>query len=141
MAFLDERTRQELHRRWADLVHPVRLVFFTQELECPTCWETEQLLRETAELSEKIRLDVYNFQLDREQVAAFGVDKVPATVVLGEQDYGIRFYGVPSGYEFASLVDAILAVSQGDSGLSPETRERLRQVTAPLHIQVLVTPT
>ncbi|GBC81835.1 hypothetical protein HRbin10_00947 [bacterium HR10] len=141
MAFLDERTRQELQRRLAELVHPVRLVFFTQELECPTCRETGQLLRETAELSEKIHLDVYNFQLDREQVEAFGVDKIPATVVMGERDYGIRFYGIPSGYEFASLVDAILAVSQGDSGLSPETRQKLRRVKEPLHIQVLVTPT
>jgi glutaredoxin-like protein len=141
MAFLDERTRRELHRRLADMVHPVRLVFFTQELECATCRETGQLLRETAELSEKIQLEVYNFQLDREQVEAFGVDKIPATVVMGERDYGIRFYGIPSGYEFASLVEAIVAVSQRDSGLSPETREKLRRVNAPVHIQVLVTPT
>jgi len=141
MVFLEERTRRELQRRLADMVHPVRLIFFTQELECATCRETGQLLRETAELSEKIRLEVYNFQLDREQVEAFGVDKIPATVVMGERDYGIRFYGIPSGYEFASLVEAILAVSHGDSGLSPETREKLRRVNAPLHIQVLVTPT
>jgi alkyl hydroperoxide reductase subunit AhpF len=74
-------------------------------------------------------------------VEAFGVDKIPATVVMGERDYGIRFYGIPSGYEFASLVEAIVAVSQRDSGLSPETREKLRRVNAPVHIQVLVTPT
>lgn len=141
MAFLDERTRMELQRRLADMANPVRLVFFTQELECATCRETGQLLRELAEVSDKIRLEVYNFQLDREQVEAFGVDKIPATVVMGERDYGIRFYGIPSGYEFAALVDTILAVSRADSGLSPETREKLRQVKAPLHLQVLVTPT
>ncbi|MCS6817636.1 MAG: thioredoxin family protein [Blastocatellia bacterium] len=141
MGFLDERMRMELQRRLADMVNPVRLVFFTQELECATCRETGQLLRELAEVSDKIRLDVYNFQLDREQVATFGVDKIPATVVLGERDYGIRFYGIPSGYEFAALIDTIVAVSRADSGLSPETREKLRRVSAPLHIQVLVTPT
>ncbi len=141
MAFFDERTRMELQRRLADMVNPVRLVFFTQELECATCRETGQLLRELVDVSDKIQLDVYNFQLDREQVAAFGVDKIPATVVMGERDYGIRFYGIPSGYEFAALIDAILAVSRADSGLSPETRGKLRQVKAPLHIQVLVTPT
>ncbi len=141
MAFLDERTRMELQRRLADMANPVRLVFFTQELECATCRETGQLLRELAGVSDKIRLEVYNFQLDREQVEAFGVDKIPATVVMGERDYGIRFYGIPSGYEFAALVDTILAVSRADSGLSPETREKLRQVKAPLHLQVLVTPT
>jgi len=131
----------ELQRRLADMANPVRLVFFTQELECATCRETGQLLRELAGVSDKIRLEVYNFQLDREQVEAFGVDKIPATVVMGERDYGIRFYGIPSGYEFAALVDTILAVSRADSGLSPETREKLRQVKAPLHLQVLVTPT
>lgn len=138
---LDDRIRGEIQKRLAGLSRPVTLVYFTQELECPTCRETGQLLRETAELSDKIRLEVYNFQLDRDKAEAFQIDKIPATVVMGEKDYGIRFYGIPSGYEFATFLDTMLAVSRGDSELAPETREKIRAVTKPLHLQVFVTPT
>ena len=66
---------------------------------------------------------------------------VPATAVVGEKDYGIRFYGVPMGYEFSSLLDAIVSVSKADSGLGSETRETLQKLTQPLHLMVFVTPT
>jgi len=69
------------------------------------------------------------------------VDKIPAIVVKGERDYGVRFYGVPAGYEFSSLLEAIKAVSPGESGLAPETKEALRGLEAPLHLQVFVTLT
>lgn len=138
---LREKERSEIREQLRGMVKPVKLVYFTQELECEFCRETGQLLNETAELSDKIRLEVYNFQLDREKVREFEIDKIPATVVMGEKDYGIRFYGIPSGYEFSSFLDAMLTVSKGDSGLMPETREKLRAVSQPLHIQVFVTPT
>jgi alkyl hydroperoxide reductase subunit AhpF len=74
-------------------------------------------------------------------VAEYAVDKVPATAIRNGKDYGIRFYGLPAGYEFAALLDGILAVSKGDSGLQPESREKLAQLTQPLHLQVFTTPT
>jgi glutaredoxin-like protein len=141
MAILGDKERAEIQKRLAELVNPVKVVYFTQELECPTCRETGQLLTETAELSEKIQLDVYNFQLDRERADEFKIDKIPATVVMGEKDYGIRFYGIPSGYEFVTFLDAMLAVSKGDTELAPQTKEKIRAVTQPLHLQVFVTPT
>jgi len=69
------------------------------------------------------------------------VDKVPATVIRNGKDYGIRFYGLPAGYEFSTLLDAILAVSMGDSGLLPASREKLAKLAQPLHLEVFVTPT
>lgn len=119
----------------------MKLVHFTQELECRSCPETRRLLQEMAELSDKLSLDVYNFQLDREEVAQYQIDKVPATVIEGAKDYGIRFYGLPSGYEFVTLLEDILAVSRGRSQLSAPTVEQLRGVDRPLHLQVFVTPT
>jgi len=58
-----------------------------------------------------------------------------------EKDYGIRMYGLPSGYEFGTLVEAILDVSRGDSGLSDETRAGLKDLARPVHVQVFSTPT
>ena len=89
----------------------------------------------------KLSLETFNFLIDKEKVAEYAVDKVPATVIRNGKDYGIRFFGLPAGYEFAALLDAILAVSDGDSGLLPESREKLAQLTPPLHLQVFTTPT
>ena len=76
------------------------------------------------------------------KVEALGIARIPAVAVLGETvDHGIRFYGLPSGYEFGTLVDAMLLVSSGQSGLGEKTRSALRDLARPLHIQVFSTPT
>jgi glutaredoxin-like protein len=141
MALLNESIRQELETRLTTLSNPVRLINFTQTLECQFCGETRSLLEEVASTSDKITLDVYNFQTDKEQVSKYAIDKIPATVVEGDRDYGIRFYGIPSGYEFSALIDAIERVSERDSGLDDETREKLAALSDPVYIQVFVTPT
>jgi glutaredoxin-like protein len=141
MAILNERDRQELQAQLKILTGPVKLVNFTQELACQYCRETEQLLREVKELSDKISLEVYNFQLDKEKVAEYRVDKIPATVVEGSKDYGIRFYGIPLGYEFVPFLEAVKDISRGDTDLAPETRAALAEVREPVHLQVFTTPT
>jgi glutaredoxin-like protein len=141
MAIIQEKDKQTIQDRLKDLVDPVKLINFTQELECQFCRETRQLVTELAELSDKIGLEVYNFQLDTEKVKQYAVDKVPAVVIEGARDYGIRYYGIPSGYEFASLLETMMAASRGDSGLSQESKEKIEPLDRSVHIQVFVTPT
>ena len=141
MGLIHEEDATAIRQRLQAMVYPVKLVHFTQELSIEYGRETRQLLEEVAALSDKLSLEVYNFLLDREKVAEYGVDKVPATAVRNGKDYGIRFYGIPAGYEFASLLDAILEVSQEASALSQQTKERLSEITQPVHLQVFVTPT
>jgi glutaredoxin-like protein len=128
---------------------PVKLVMFTQgeggALECSMCKETRQLIEDVAGLSDKIEFELYDLVKDAEIAAHYGIEKLPAVAILagGEQpkDYGIRLYGVPSGYEFSSLIEDILLVSQGASDLSPKTIQALGKLENPVHIQVFVTPT
>lgn len=47
---------------------------------------------------------------DQQKAETYGVQLVPAVIVEGEKDHGIRFFGAPAGYEFSSLVEDILAV-------------------------------
>ena len=141
MAIIEEKDRKEIQKRLAEMTGPVKIINFTQELECQFCRETRQLLQELSELSDKLSCMVYNFQLDKEIAAAYKIDKIPATVIEGAKDYGIRYYGIPAGYEFATLLDAVISVSKGDSGLGESTREKLKAITQPVHIQVYVTPT
>jgi glutaredoxin-like protein len=142
MPLLKDEDKNYLKNEFATkLTNPVKVVNFTQELECQFCRETHQVLTEVAELSDKIKLEVYNFAIDKEKAARYKIDKIPATVIEGSKDYGIRLYGMPSGYEFSSLIEGIMDVSTGASGLLPETKAKIATITKPVHIQVFVTVT
>lgn len=135
------KDRKQIQARLAEMEQPVRLIHFTQGLSCDSCEPTQRLLEEVAALSDQLTLEVHNFALEAEEAARFGIDKVPATVVANEKDHGIRLYGLPAGYEFAVLLEDILDVSRGRTGLAAETRERLQTLARPVHLQVFVTPT
>jgi len=141
MVLLRDEDVAEIRGRLEPMTSPVKLVHFTQELNLEYGFETRQALEDLTKISDKLSLETYNYLLDKEKVTEYAVDKVPATVIRNSKDYGIRFFGLPAGYEFAALLDAILAVSAGDSGLQPESREKLAQLTQPLHLQVFTTPT
>ena len=141
MALLRDTDVAEIRTRLEGMPGPVKLVHFTQELNLEYGREARQLLEELTQISAKLTLETYNFLTDKEKAAEYAVDKVPATVIRNGKDYGIRFFGLPAGYEFGVLLDGILAVSQGDSGLQAPSREKLAQLTEPLHLQVFTTPT
>jgi alkyl hydroperoxide reductase subunit AhpF len=84
---------------------------------------------------------VLNLAIDRERAEAYGVDQVPAIVVEGSRDYGIRFYGVPLGYEFSNLIDSIIVASSGEPALAEDTLASLRALAADVDIKVFSTPT
>jgi glutaredoxin-like protein len=141
MAFIEEKDKKPIRDKLAEMAASVKIIYFTQELECQFCRETHQIMKELTDLSEKLSLEVFNFQIDKAKAEEYKIDKIPATAIKGEKDYGIRFYGIPAGYEFMTLLESITAVSRADSGLAPSTREKLKTVTQPIHIQVFVTPT
>jgi len=143
MAMLRDSDREAIRERLAGLEREVKLVFFSQELECRFCRETHQLLDELSGLHDLLTLEVYNLVTDKEVAEKYNVDKVPAIVLLDADgtDYGIRYFGIPSGYEFASLLEDILMFASDDSGLQPATREALHTLEGEVHMQVFVTPT
>jgi glutaredoxin-like protein len=145
MSLLKEADQQHLINEFQALTEPVKLVMFTQEMECQYCRETRLISEEVAALSDKISVEVYDFVHDQEIAETYQIDKIPAIAVVRggnrPKDYGIRFYGIPSGYEFSSLIENILMVSRGESGLTPETKAWAAALTEPVHLQVFVTPT
>jgi len=143
MSLLSEEIKSDLKKELEGLKNEVKLVVFTQELECQYCSENRRLAEDIASLSDKIKLEVYNFTLDKNKVEEYKVDKIPAIVVLDRmgKDYGIRFYGIPAGYEFTSLIEAIKNVSSGESGLTEKGKVELQKLKKPIHIQVFITLT
>lgn len=141
MPMLPDDIQKQVREVFADLKNPVRLVVFTQTFECMYCRENRELLEEIAALSDLVTVEVYNFVTDAEKAQAYGIDKIPSVAVVGEQDYGIRFYGIPAGFEFTSLIHAIRLVGGLGSQLDEATRTRLQELSEPVHLQVFVTPT
>jgi glutaredoxin-like protein len=141
MTLLNDEVLEQVKKELADLAGDVRLVVFTQDFECQFCKETRQLAEELASVSDQITVEVYDFVEDKDKADALGVDKIPAIAVIGAEDYGVRFYGIPSGYEFTSLLQALKTVASGESMLQEETQVALAALEDPVHIQVFVTPT
>lgn len=143
MPLMDPETQQQVREVLAAVQSPVMLAMFTQDFECDTCSGTRQIIEEVAELSDLVSVEVYDFQNDGELARQLGADKVPAIVILDAdgRDYGIRFFGIPAGYEFSSLIEAIVLVGTGTTGLDKNTHTFLDGLEEPLHLQVFVTPT
>ncbi|MFO7651437.1 MAG: thioredoxin family protein [bacterium] len=141
MPLINPAVAQQARERLARLPGEVRLVVFTQEMECQFCRENRALAEELAALSDKVRLEIINPLTEPEKAMPYRTDKVPALAVVGKRDFGVRFYGIPAGYEFTSLMAAIELCAAGDSGLKPESRAQLAALTVPLDIQVFVTLT
>lgn len=150
MAWIRPEDRVWLSQRLgSELAEPVRLMLFTTasgglevpEHPCPTCGPTEELLRELGTLDPRIQLEVWSVLANPQRAKELGVERVPAVLLARNGDARVRFYGIPAGFEFATLVDALIMVSRGASPLSPATRARLVGLSAPIHIQVFVTPT
>ncbi len=144
---LDDQIVEQVRDIFDKLPNDVAIIHFTTERsDCMYCPETRQLLEEIAPLSDKLHLEVYDIEADAEKASAYEVDKAPATIIAAYDqgkitNYGIRYFGIPSGHEFSSLIQDIMTVAERDSGLKPETRRFLQSLTQPVHLQVFVTPT
>jgi glutaredoxin-like protein len=141
MAFLNDKEKIVIQQRFEKLNKTVTLINFTQEFACQFCRETHQVAQEVSALSDKIKLEVYDFQRDKDMAQKYQIDKIPAIVVLSDKEVGIRFYGIPSGYEFTSLLDAIEMVSTGITHLSHDVINKVLEINRDVHLQIFVTPT
>jgi alkyl hydroperoxide reductase subunit AhpF len=144
MALLSDQDRQTVREHLAEITHPVTLLFFTQTIAAPeTVLIAKQVLDEIVTLNEKISIEEVNFVLDKDRAAQYGIEDIPAIVLLKRgEDTRMRFLGAPAGYEFMSLIDATILAGTDDSGLSEGSKRIIAdRVTAPLDIQVFVTPT
>lgn len=154
MELLTKDVIEATQKRFSEaLTGPVKIIHFTQEpsrlvvpdyiqgQECLYCKETKSLLKDVSSLADKIELVLFDFVADKEKAQEYRIDKIPGTIISGNGTKNIRFFGIPSGYEYASLIEAIVDVSKGSTGLNSEIVNALKTVDKPVHIQTFVTPT
>ncbi len=144
MPILDANIRQQVKSIFEDkLKDKVKLIYVYQSFDCQYCNEIDMLLTEISELTDKIELRKINYVIEKEEAEKYGVERVPAIVITdeGENIKGIYYYGIPSGYEFSSLIEDIIMVSNKDSELPDEIKTRIKTIDKPVNIKVFVTPT
>ena len=143
----DQAKIKELFEK--NLVDDVKLVMATHHKSelilpnkavCDLCTETEQLVTEVAELSDKISAEIIDFEQDEQKALDQGLDKIPGIAIMGKKDYGVRTYGMPLQLEFTSFIEDIIDVSKGTTDLKDETKQRLAALDKDIHLQVFVTP-
>ena len=141
MGMLKDKDRNKVTNLFKQIDNNVTILMFTQETECQHCEMTRKMLEEVSGLSDRISLEVHDFVAEADLAKKYGVDKIPATVLLGDKDYGIRFYGVPAGYEFNVLIQDIRDVGKRNPGLSEAVMAELAKIDEPIHLQVIISPT
>lgn len=137
---------KQIEDAFAPMKEAVHMLYFGKKDNCDYCDDTQQLLEEVVDISDKLSLDIYDLEDDADVAEKFNVDKAPGIVIAAKDgetvsDFGIRYAGIPSGHEFTSLIQDILLVSGRDSGLSQDTRDFLKDLAEPVLMQVFVTPT
>jgi alkyl hydroperoxide reductase subunit AhpF len=128
---INDRDREFIREMFAkELTGDVTLELTTRPGEGIYSEETEQLLGEVADLSDRINL-----------VVAQGDGDVPTLTYRGKNKGTLRFLGIPIGNEFRNLIDAIVEVGTGHTDLSDDTRRALAELKEDVHLRVFVTPT
>ncbi|MGC8571775.1 MAG: protein disulfide oxidoreductase [Candidatus Micrarchaeia archaeon] len=125
------------------LTNNVNIIIFTSKdkSKCMYCSETVALLKELSQLSPKLKVTEYDIVENSKEAKFMGIDKVPAIVLGGKVIYNLYYFGIPTGYEFASLLEDIIDVSTGETKLSEATKKALKKFDKPIDIKVFVTPT
>ena len=151
MPFISLQDRQALQERFRkELKRKVTIRLFTQTMgqliipgrECPTCPQTRQILEELISLSPMLEMETVDFFSQSQEAQKNSVERIPAIVIAKDgAGSNVKYYGMPSGYEFVTIIEDLIALSQPRSPLSADTRKRLKLVDQDVHIQVFVTPT
>ncbi len=140
MAFIQESDKAEIKLQIGELSSEVRILVFTKAENCQYCGEVQSILEEFSQVVDKVKLEKYDIEENADVARKYNVRRAPAIVIMGEKDHGIRYYGLPAGYEFVALMNAVRMVGNADHELAPETVEQLAKLAGPVHIQVFVTP-
>ena len=142
MRLIPDDKRELLKNEFKEkMENPVKIVMFTQEIECRFCSDTRKLVQELATINDKITVEVYDFVADAQKAKEYGIDKIPALAIIGKKDHGVRIYGIPYGYELQTLIEAVINVSKGKTDVTDKTKQILAEVKAAVHIQVFVSLT
>jgi alkyl hydroperoxide reductase subunit AhpF len=140
VAMLKAKDKEYVAKTLAGVKDDVRLVLFSRDGgECEYCAEAEGMLTDIAAASPRVRVEILSLKKDAARAKELGIDKVPGMAILGKKDHGLRYFGLPSGYEFIPFVETLRSVGAADPELAPETVAALGKLQKPVQLTVFVT--
>lgn len=135
---------EELEATLKDMREPVDVYTFVDSA-CRYCSNTIRLIETLLSVSPKIggssliRHRVVKREADAEGLfKKFGVSRVPTVLMI---EGHIRYTGMPAGEEIRGLIETLIRLSTGDSGLNKDTAREIANLKGPVKIDVIVTPT
>src|SRR5260370_4294597 len=119
MSLISEKDQQTLQKLFEGLEGDVTITNFIQRespliipgQECDYCKETRELLEEVTALSGKLHLETKDVVHDKPAADNLGVTRIPAFVLQGRAKGTVRYFGIPAGYEFSTLIEDLIHVS------------------------------
>ena len=141
MALLDDSNREKIQDFLNAMQDKVEVIYFTQEMECDICKQTRQFLSEISELNDNLVLTIYDFVDDDDQAKELGVEQIPAIVLKNKEgsNTGIKFYGLPGGYEINSFLTSLVEVSGNKEEVELDIQKRIDKIEKEINIKVFVT--
>ncbi len=137
---MDDATKAQVQEMFSQLENDVTIHLFLKDHECLYCGDTAEIVRQIAELSDKVTVATHNDPIGSGKAAELGIRFNPAIVLHGKEEYKVRLYGIPAGHEFKALIGSIIDVSKGTAPLPPTVVEDIVSIDKPIHIQVFTTP-
>jgi glutaredoxin-like protein len=129
---------EAVENKFCALRNNVKLIFFAREAECVHCKEARRLYESIASITHKIEFDFYNFTIDEEKDREYQIFAVPALAIIGEKDYGIRYYGYPQGPELNDFLDNIIYVSKGEITLKSDAAMKLALSKKQIQLKIFI---
>ncbi len=138
---LDKSLQKEVKKILAPMKGNITIVLFTKANDCESCEPTLQIISEVAELSEKIKVSVYDLEKDLEFVKKYNIEMAPSFIILDKDDQykGVKFNGIPAGHEFNSFLSALVEMSGVESEVPADFATRVAKIDKPINIKVFVT--
>lgn len=142
MSVLNEEVRDQLRQILSTMQGEVKLLSFTEAGE-ELGENLMAFMSEISELSDKLSYESLEFSKSNPspEMTRYGIERAPSFLVLNSdgEDKGMRFYGLPSGYEINSFLSAVIEQSGAEEELPEELTDRIRAITKPVNIKVFVT--
>jgi len=137
---LSEKDKVYVRKALDGMKDEVRLTLFSRDGgDCKYCAEIEGMLADIAAAAPKVKVEILSLKQDAARAKELGIDKIPGIALIGKKDYNLRYFGLPSGYDFIPFVESVRAVGDDNPGVSKETAAALAKLAKPVQLSVFVT--
>lgn len=139
---LSEEVKSELKKKFDALPSEVDVLYFQSEDGCEFCRHGEELAKELSQISpSKVKVRIYSLEKDKKTALEYGINMAPAFVLHGKEKRFVRFFGIPAGLEFSTMVADIRDIAKGAPEIPKAFADKIKAIDFPVEMKVFITLT